>query len=247
MSKISLNYDYQIKINITPTATTPTYVTIADGFSNISESQNENILQMSNLDDKGYGSSYVTGGQTIFTLTGMRMIGDAAQDYLFSDAVYHNWGEARNTTAIIIYPDGAIVTCPVTLANINRGGGDANTSTSVSVEVHFNGKPTVIDLSLFTLMVAGGTVALSPTFDPNILNYSITTTNATDTVTAPVNNSSSAGAVIVYRGSSSGVYPLPAPQLSCTWEGTDKVIITVTNTLQLPGIDRVYTITVNHS
>lgn len=247
MSNISLNFDYQIKINTTPTATTATYATIAKGFDNVAEALNEVLYQSSFLGDKGYGSSYVTGGQLIATLSGVRMIGDAAQDYIFGNETYYEWGKSRETTIIFSCPDGTIVSCPVTLAKITRAGGAANTATAITVEIHFNGKPTVIDLSLFTLLVAGGTVPLSPTFDPNILNYSITTTNATDTVTAPVNNSSSTGAVIVYRSSNSGIYPLPTPQLSCTWEGTDKVIITVTNTLQLPGIDRVYTITVNHS
>ena len=245
MSNISLNFDYQIKINTTPTATTATYATIAKGFDNVAEALNEVLYQSSFLGDMGYGSSYVTGGQLIATLSGVRMIGDAAQDYIFGNETYYEWGKSRETTIIFSCPDGTIVSCPVTLAKITRAGGAANTATAITVEIHFNGKPTVINLSLATLNV--GTLTLSPTFDPNILNYSITTTNATDTVVAPVNNASSAGAVIVYRGTHSGLTPEAAPTLDCTWEGTDKVIITVTNTLDLPGVKKIYTITVNHS
>ena len=246
-SNISLNYDYQIKINTTPTATTATYVPIAKGFDNVAEALNEVLFQSSFLGDKGYGSSYVTGGQLIVTLSGVRMIGDAAQDYIFGNETYYEWGKSRETTIILSCPDGSIVSCPVTLAKITRAGGAANTATAITVEIHFNGKPSVINLALSTLLVAGGTIPLSPSFDPNILSYSITTTNATDTVTAPVMGSENAGAVIVYRGTNSGLTPEPAPDLSCTWEGTDKVFITVTDTLGLPGVSRVYTITVNHS
>lgn len=244
-SNISLNFDYQIKINTTPTATNATYVPIAKGFDNVAEALNEVLFQSSFLGDMGYGSSYVTGGQLIVTLSGVRMIGDAAQDYIFGNETYYEWGKSRETTIILSCPDGSIVSCPVTLAKITRAGGAANTATAITVEIHFNGKPTVIDLSLAALNV--GALTLSPTFDPDVLNYSITTTNATDTVVAPVNNSSSAGAVIVYRGTHSGLTPEVAPTLACTWEGTDKVTITVTDTLGLPGVTKVYTITVNHS
>lgn len=244
MSKISLNYDYQLQVDTTPTATSPTYATIADGFDNVAEALNEVLYQASFLGDGGYGSSEVTGGQLIVTLTGVRMIGDAAQDYIFGNETYYEWGESRKTKIILACPDGSIVSCPVTLAKIARSGGAANTATTISVEVHFNGKPSIIDLSLATLNV--GALTLSPTFNKNTLAYSVTTTNLKDTVVAPVNNSATAKAVIAYRGAASGL-PEIAPTLECTWVGADKVVVTIEDTTNLPGIERIYTITVNHS
>ncbi len=143
MADISLNYHYKLSIDTTPTGTTSTMADVAAGFDNITEALNEVLYQGSFLCDEGYGSSFVTGGQLIITLTGVRMVGDTAQDYIFSDAVYYNWGKARQTNIKMICPDGTTITCPVTLAKISRSGGASNTATAVSVEIHFNGKPTI--------------------------------------------------------------------------------------------------------
>lgn len=143
MPDISLNYDYAFKINTTPNGESETMAEIKKGFDNVSESLNEVLYQGSFLGDSGYGSSFVTGGQLIVTLTGVRMTGDTAQDYIFSDAVYYNWGKARETKIEMTCPDGTVITCPVTLAKISRSGGAANSATAVSVEIHFNGKPTI--------------------------------------------------------------------------------------------------------
>lgn len=116
---------------------------IAKGFDNVTEALNEVLYQASFLGDQGYGSTEVTGGQLTVTLTGMRFVGDAAQDYIFSDAVYFNWGKSRKTNIEMNCPDGTVITCPVTLAKISRSGGAANNGTAVSVEIHFNGKPTI--------------------------------------------------------------------------------------------------------
>ena len=143
MPDIILNYDYELSINTTPAGQTSTMAEIKAGFDNIAEALNEVLYQNSFLGDEGYGSSYVTGGQLIVTLSGVRMIGDTAQDYIFSDEVYYNWGKARQTDISMTCPDGTTITCPVTLAKITRSGGAANNATAVSVEIHFNGKPTV--------------------------------------------------------------------------------------------------------
>lgn len=140
---IALNYDYQFKINTTPGTETATMAEIAAGFNNVTESLNEVLHQSSFLGDGGYGSSFVTGGQLTVTLAGVRMVGDPAQDYMFGDAVYYNWGKARETDIEMVCPDGSTITCPVTLAKITRSGGAANNGTAVSLEIHFNGKPTI--------------------------------------------------------------------------------------------------------
>lgn len=142
--EISLNYDYKLKINTTPEAETAAMADIKKGFDNISEALNEVLYQNAFIGDGGYGSTYVTGGQLTVALTGVRFVGDPAQDYIFGDAVYYNWGKARETDIILESPDGSKISCPVTLAKIGRSGGAANNGTAVSVEIHFNGKPTIV-------------------------------------------------------------------------------------------------------
>lgn len=100
------------------------------------------LYQGSYLGDGGWGSSEVTGGQLTVTLSGVRKHGDPAQDYIFSDEVKNNWGSARKTTFEITYPDGGTVNGNITLAKITEGGGSSQGADAITVEIHFNGKPT---------------------------------------------------------------------------------------------------------
>ncbi len=141
-AEITLNYDYTFEINTTPTADVETFARVGDGFNNVTNALNEVLYQASFLTDYGYGSTEVTGGQLIVTLSGVRKIGDTAQDYIFSDAVKNNFGKARKTTFKMIDTQGNTISGSCTLAKITESGGDSNQPNAVTVEIHFNGKPT---------------------------------------------------------------------------------------------------------
>lgn len=142
MSDIALNSDYKFYIDTTPSAESETYSQISDGFDNVSKALNEALYQGTFLGDSGYGSTEVTGGQLTLTLSGIRKVGDTAQDYIFSNAVMNSFGSARKTRFKIEDPDGNTVSGSCTLAKITESGGAANQPNAISVEVHFNGKPT---------------------------------------------------------------------------------------------------------
>ena len=151
---ISLNYDYQLSIctnyNRVQTSTesvTPEFAMIAQGFDNIAEALNEVLYQSNFLSDKGWGSSYVTGAQLIITLSGVRVRGDKAQDYIFGDEQYYGLGQKRETYIKMKAPDGSCIQCPATLAKITKSGGAANQPSAVSVEIHLNGKPFSVSAS----------------------------------------------------------------------------------------------------
>lgn len=155
---ISLNYDYTLTIctnykaylesvNNSGSAVTPKFVLVAKGFDNISEALNEVLYQSNFLSDRGWGSSYVTGGQVIFTLSGVRVKGDEAQDFIFGDTQYYDFGSSRETYIKIKAPDGSCIQCPATLAKIAKSGGAMNQPTAVSVEIHLNGKPMLVPAS----------------------------------------------------------------------------------------------------
>ena len=114
---IKTNYNYELSINTTPGSETATMAPVAEGFDNIAESLSEVLYQSSFLGDGGWGRSEVTGGQLILTLSGVRVVGDAAQDYIFGDAVYFGFGENRKTDAQLTCPDGSTISCGVTLAS----------------------------------------------------------------------------------------------------------------------------------
>lgn len=143
-----LNFERKFEINITPSGETETWAAIAAGISNISKEGNEVIDQTQYYDGGGVGSSEVTGGQPVWSFSGHRVDGDAAQDYIFGLAL--SYGAARKTSFKASDPDGRVVTGSCTIANISESGGDANAKNEISFEVHANGKPTV---------TAGATIA----------------------------------------------------------------------------------------
>ncbi|MCL2054887.1 MAG: hypothetical protein FWG90_10710 [Oscillospiraceae bacterium] len=138
---LALNFDYTLKINTAPRGEEQVWAEVSEGFDKIGKSLKESVYQGSYLGDRGYSSTEVTGGQLSVTLSGVRIYGDPAQDYIFSDTVKNNYGEARKTDFMIIYPNGEIVSGKVTLAKITEGGGNSNAPDAISVEIHFNGKP----------------------------------------------------------------------------------------------------------
>jgi len=161
MPQIALNYQNVLEINITPNGASPTWARLCKGFANLAESLNEVLYQASYLCDQGWGSTEVTGGQYIVTLTGVRYFADPAQDFIFSDAVMHQWGDARKTTLRIVRQNQAILEWDVTLANITISGGDANQPGAISVAIHGNGAPRILTdvyLAPLTLVSVAGTV-----------------------------------------------------------------------------------------
>lgn len=162
MSDISINHKNVIDIDITPSEASPTWALLGEGFTNIAESLNEVLSQMSCLNDAGWGRTEVTGGQITLTLTGMRHFGDAAQDYIFSDAVKYNFGNARKTRLRIRRGNQAILQWGITLANVTDAGGDANQPSAITVAMHGNGAPellTDIYLEPLTVVSVAGTGA----------------------------------------------------------------------------------------
>lgn len=153
MSEIALNYNSTLELNITPLGTSPTWARIHKGFSNVSEALNEVLHQASYLGDAGWGSSEVTGGQYILTLTGVRYYGDLAQDYIFSDAVMLAFGTARKTTFRLTKGNQVIIEWDVTLATITDGGGDSANPSAITVAVHGNGAPRVLTDALLENLV----------------------------------------------------------------------------------------------
>ncbi|GEM_PF-288892 len=161
MPEAVLNYQNVLEIDTTPSADNPTWARIGAGFKNVASSINEVLYQASYLSDEGYGSSEVTGGQLTFSLTGDRVTNDPAQNYIFSSAVRYNFGNARKTHFRITHAGGEVLTGSCTIAKADVTGGDSNTTETVAVDIHINGKPTITSAptlaALVVVSVAGST------------------------------------------------------------------------------------------
>lgn len=139
--KFILNYENKYEIDVNPSGDAPTFEVLAAGITNVSWNGNEQLMQDVYYDGKGMGSTEVVGGQLVGSVTGHRKVGDPAQDFVMGlDLTY---GEGRKTTLKWTKPDGRVLTCAITLANITDAAGDANAKDDISFEMHVNGKPEV--------------------------------------------------------------------------------------------------------
>ena len=123
-----------------------TYTPLGAGINNIEEALNETVNQYFFLIDAGFGSNYVVGMAPTFTLTGVRVMGDAAQEYIFSQK--YNLNEDRRSSIKITYTDNSgesantiTITCDCTIANIQEFGGATNDGAAISFELRFDGEP----------------------------------------------------------------------------------------------------------
>ena len=137
-----INYETEGYINITPNESTATWATIGALTKNMAQSLNEVLYQASYYQDKGYGSTEVTGAQLTLTLTGDCKPGDAACDYLLSDDVLFGLGSARKSHLKLVKGDKEII-WPITFANITPAYGESNQPNALTVTIHGNGRPSI--------------------------------------------------------------------------------------------------------
>jgi hypothetical protein len=141
-------YSYAAEIDTTPTATTPTWALVCAGFENISEALNESVQQYFFLCGNGYAANYVTGIAPTITLTGRRIYGDDAQDYIFGQK--YDLLASRDTHFRMKRTDATgtseyVISANVTLCNMTDISGATNEASACSVEIRFNGAPYIED------------------------------------------------------------------------------------------------------
>ena len=179
------NYGVGLEIDITPDLS-PTWVELGEGLDNLAEALNEVINQYQFLNKGGYAESFVTGMQPIITLTGVRMLDDAAQNFIFGkkyELLKNRKSSIRLTVVNPSASDTVITFNDITLANIQEFGGGSVDGAGISVEFHSSEKPVTTggDLiaSLAVVSVAGTlagdtSVYVNPTIEGgNIYKYQI--------------------------------------------------------------------------
>lgn len=140
-------YSYKAEIDTTPTASAPTWKALCAGFDNISEALNESIQQYFFLCGNGFAANYVTGMAPAVTMTGRRVIGDDAQDFIFGRKYVPMNGRDTHFRLTQTAQDGTetVVSANVTLVNLSDVSGATTDGSACSVEIRFNGEPFVGD------------------------------------------------------------------------------------------------------
>lgn len=138
-----MNYETEAFINVgEPAGPSPTWASLAALTKNMAQSLNEVLYQATYYADKGWGSTEVTGAQMTLTLTGDVKPGDKACDYLLSDNVMYELGNARKNH-LKLQKGKKIIIWPITIANITPAYGDSGAVNALTVTIHGNGRPAI--------------------------------------------------------------------------------------------------------
>lgn len=128
-----------------PPSETWTYSELANGIDNLAEALNETVQQYFFLSDDGFARNHVTGMAPAITMTGRRVVGDAAQDYIFSKK--YGLDTDRQSSFQLSYTDAdggtTEITCDCTICNIQEWSGATTDDSAISFEIRFDGKPEV--------------------------------------------------------------------------------------------------------
>ena len=123
-------------------AGTWTYSKLCKGIEGMEFNENEQNQQFFFLCGEGFAHNEVTGAAPELTITGRRITGDTAQDYIVSKQF--DLGSDRNSSVKII-AEGKQIICDCTIGAITSFGGQALDVNAFGCTIRFNGKPTVTD------------------------------------------------------------------------------------------------------
>ena len=125
-------------------AGTWTYAKLCKGIEGMTFNSNEQNQQYFFLCGEGFAHNEVTGGAPELQLTGRRIIGDAAQDYITGKQFA--LGTDRNSSVKII-SGGKQIVCDCSVGDVVSFGGQALDVNVFSCTLRFNGKPVVTDVT----------------------------------------------------------------------------------------------------
>jgi hypothetical protein len=117
-----------------------TYAKLCKGIEGMTFTPNEQNQQYFFLCGNGFAHNETTGGAPQIEVTGRRVAGDAAQDYIVSKKFA--LGSDRNTSVKII-AEGEQIICDATISNVTAFGGQTLDVNAFGCTLLFNGAPTV--------------------------------------------------------------------------------------------------------
>lgn len=134
----------EIGVEYTPgtgnAAGTWTYAELCQGIEGMEFNANEQNQQFFFLCGKGFAHNETTGAAPSITITGRRIVGNAAQDYIAGKQF--SLGTDRNTS-VRITAEGQVITCGATISDVTSFGGQTLDVNSFGCTLLFNGEPTV--------------------------------------------------------------------------------------------------------
>ena len=137
---MNANWANEIHIGTSETGGTWSYAKLCKGIESMEFNENEQNQQYFFLCGQGHAHNEVTGIAPELVISGRRIAGDAAQDYIVSKQF--ELGTNRNSSVKIV-AEGKIITCDCTIGAITSFGGATKDVNAFGCTIRFNGKPTV--------------------------------------------------------------------------------------------------------
>lgn len=130
----------EIYIGTSYSASSWSYAKLCKGIESVSFSPNEQNQQYFFLCGSGFAHNETTGAAPELTISGRRIAGDAAQDYIAGKQFA--LGTDRNTSVKIV-AEGKQIVCDATIGEVTSFGGNTLDVNSFGCTIHLNGQPTV--------------------------------------------------------------------------------------------------------
>ena len=129
-----------VEIGTAESSGTWTYSKLCKGIESMTFNANEQNQQYFFLCGEGFAHNEVTGGAPELQISGRRIVGDAAQDYIVGKQFA--LGSDRNSS-IKITAEGKVITCDCSIGDVVSFGGSTLDVNTFSCTIRFNGEPTV--------------------------------------------------------------------------------------------------------
>lgn len=117
-----------------------TYAQLCAGIESITPNINEQNQQYFFICGQGGAHNEVTGFAPSYSVSGRRIVGDAAQDYI--DGLKYKLGDERKSSFKVVV-NGETIVADCTIADIVSFGGSSLDVNQFSCTIMVNGKPTV--------------------------------------------------------------------------------------------------------
>lgn len=134
--------DSIIEIGTSESNGTWTYARLCAGIKGMVININENVVTEQYLCGNGHAHNEVTGMAPQVQITGDRVDGDAAQDFIFG--LQFKLGSERQSS-VKITTSGKVITCACVITDIVAFGGNSAELKPFNCNIRFNGAPTITD------------------------------------------------------------------------------------------------------
>lgn len=134
----------EIYVGTAKSGDTWTYSKLCAGIESMEFTANEQNQQFFFLCGHGFAHNETTGAAPQITVSGRRIVGDAAQDYIAGKQFA--LGTNRNTSVKIV-AEGQQMICDATIGDVTSFGGQTLDVNAFGCTLYFNGEPTVSPVS----------------------------------------------------------------------------------------------------